>query len=180
MIVKFEDYDKEYVKSLIRDVTDFPKKGITFKDIQKVLMDPKAVKYIVNDVYDNIKHDNIDIVLGLDARGFLLGPMIAQKLGVGFAMARKKGKLPPPYIEDDYELEYGTNTITVSPEIVTDKLNVHIHDDLLATAGTLNVTIDLLKKLSCSIASISTIIELKDLNGREKLKGEKIYSFLRL
>ncbi len=109
--------NKEYLYNLIEDVIDFPTKGISFKDISYLLSDHKALNMVVNDIYNNLKDRDIDIVLGLDARGFILGPMIANKLGVGFAMARKKGKAPQHYVYRKYDLEYGSNEMGISPFI---------------------------------------------------------------
>ena len=179
---------KQYLYDLIEDVIDFPAKGITFKDISYLLSDHKAVNIVVNDIYDRIKDRDIDIVLGLDARGFILGPMIANKLGVGFAMARKKGKAPEHYIYRKYDLEYGTNEMGISPNIIKDKMKVHIHDDLLATGGSVNNVITLIQEMGGFVDSLSFIIELDFLNGREKIEeilkksnktlGYDIYSVL--
>ena len=173
-----EDVSKETVKNKLRSVIDFPKEGINFQDISGVLMHPDSYRFVVKDIADNIKNDNIDVVVGLDARGFILGPMIADKLNVGFAMVRKPGKMPPPYIEQEYELEYGTNTISISSEYIDKGMNVHLHDDVIVTAGTLNAAIKLVEQIGANVVSISTIIEMSELKGRNKIKGYKLYSFL--
>ena len=162
--------NKEFLYDLIEDVQDFPAKGITFKDISYLLSNNKAVNIVIDDIYDNLKNRDIDIVLGLDARGFILGPMIANKLGVGFAMARKKGKAPEHYVYKKYDLEYGSNEMGVSPNIIKDKMKVHIHDDLLATGGSVENVIKLIKEMGGFVDSVSFIIELDFLNGREKLE----------
>ncbi len=185
----FENFQqKQYLYDLIEDVIDFPAKGITFKDISYLLSDHKAVNIVVNDICERIKDRDIDIVLGLDARGFILGPMIANKLGVGFAMARKKGKAPEHYIYRKYDLEYGSNEMGISPNIIKDKMKVHIHDDLLATGGSVNNIISLIQEMGGCVDSLSFIIELDFLNGREKIEemlkklnktiGYDIYSVL--
>lgn len=171
---------KEEIKSKFKNVQDFPKEGVVFQDISNVLMDPKSVRYIVNDIVNNIKDDNIDVVVGLDARGFILGPMIADKLDIGFAMVRKLGKLPPPYIEQEYELEYGTNTITISSDVIKEGMNVHIHDDILATGGTIGATIKLIEQIGANVVSISFIAEIDELKGIDKLSDYKVYSFLKI
>jgi adenine phosphoribosyltransferase len=171
---------KEFVKNLLRDVIDFPKSGVHFKDISPVLNYPPAYRYIVQDIVKELQEDNLDIVCGLDARGFLLGPMISDKLDIGFGMIRKAGKLPPPYIVQEYELEYGTDKISASPEIIKPGMRVHLHDDLLGTGGTMEAAIKLVEKLGATVVSISFIIELSDLNGKNKLKNYKYYSFLTL
>ena len=180
--------NKEYLYDLIEDVKDFPAKGITFKDISYLLSDHRAVDIAVNDIYDRLKDRDIDILLGLDARGFLLGPMIAHKLGIGFAMARKKGKAPEHYSYRKYNLEYGTNEMGVSPNIIKDRMRVHVHDDLLATGGSVNNVIWLIQEMGGFVDSVSFIIELDFLKGREKLEerldvsnktlGYDIYSIL--
>lgn len=171
--------NKDYLYDLIEDVQDFPKKGITFKDISYLLSDPKAVELTINDIYNNLKDRDIDIVLGLDARGFLLGTLVAQKLGVGFAMARKKGKAPQHYVYKKYDLEYGNDEIGISPKIIKDKMKVHIHDDLLATGGSVNNVISLIKEMGGYVDSASFIIELSFLNGREKLDVDYVHSVLK-
>jgi adenine phosphoribosyltransferase len=180
--------NKEYLYDLIEDVRDFPAKGITFKDISYLLSDYKAVNIVVNDIYEQLKNRDIDILLGLDARGFILGPMIANKLGVGFAMARKKGKAPEHYVYKKYNLEYGTNEMGVSPNIIKEGMKVHVHDDLLATGGSVNNVISLIQEMGGFVDSVSFIIELDFLKGREKLEkrlnisnktlGYDIYSVL--
>lgn len=164
--------NKEYLYNLIEDVKDFPTKGVTFKDISYMLSDHKAMNIVVDDIYEHIKDRDIDIVLGLDARGFILGPMIANKLGVGFAMARKKGKAPEHYIYRKYDLEYGSNEMGISPNIIKDRMKVHIHDDVLATGGSVDNIISLIKEMGGFVDSISFIIELEFLNGREKISKQ--------
>jgi adenine phosphoribosyltransferase len=163
--------NKEYLYNLIEDVVDFPTKGITFKDISYLLSDHKAVDIVINDLYEHLKDRDIDIVLGLDARGFILGPMIAHKLGVGFAMARKKGKAPQHYVYRKYDLEYGSNEMGISPNIIKDKMKVHVHDDVLATGGSMDNVITLIKEMGGYVDSVSFIIELDFLNGRKKLEN---------
>jgi len=175
-----EPITKEIIKDQLRTVIDFPKPGIHFKDISPILKDPTLVRYIVNDIVNHIKNDNIDIVVGLDARGFILGPMIADKLDIGFAMIRKAGKLPPPYVQKEYDLEYGKSKIAISPDIIQEGMNVHIHDDLLATGNTIITTIKLIEDLGSMVSSISVIVELSELHGIDKLKNYKIYSFLKI
>lgn len=175
-----EPITKEAIKNQLKTVLDFPKPGIEFKDISPILKDPKMVRYIVTDIVDHVKMDNIDIVVGLDARGFILGPMIADKLDVGFGMVRKAGKLPPPFVEQEYDLEYGSNKIAISSDIIQEGMNVHLHDDLLATGNTLIAALSLIERLGANVISISTIIELLKLNGIDKLKKYKVYSFLKI
>ncbi len=174
--------NKDYLYDLIEDVQDFPAKGITFKDISYLLSDHKATNIVVNDIYEHLKDRDIDIVLGLDARGFILGPMIANKLGVGFAMARKKGKAPEHYVYRQYDLEYGHNEMGISPNIIKDRMKVHVHDDLLATGGSVNNVIDLIQEMGGFVDSVSFIIELEFLKGKKKLEQSincDVYSVLK-
>lgn len=171
---------KDMIRSQLKSVMDFPKAGVTFQDISSIIKEPKYMRFIVNDIYENIKNDNIDIVVGLDSRGFILGPMIADKLDVGFGMVRKTGKLPPPYVQQEYDLEYGSSKIAISTDIIQSGMRVHIHDDLLATAGSLNAAISLIESIGADVVSMSVIIELNDLNGMNRLKNYKVYSFLKI
>lgn len=123
-----EPITKELIKDKLKTILDFPKPGIQFKDISPILKEPKLVRFMINDIVEHIKMDDIDIVVGLDARGFILGPMIADKIDVGFGMIRKAGKLPPPYVQKEYELEYGTSKIAISPEIIQEGMNVHVYN----------------------------------------------------
>jgi len=175
-----ESITKEIIKNQLRTVIDFPKPGINFKDISPILKDPRSVRFIVNDIVEHIKMDNIDIVVGLDARGFILGPMIADKLDVGFGMIRKAGKLPPPFVQKEYELEYGISKIVISTDTIQEGMNIHIHDDLLVTGNTIITTIKLIEDLGAKVSSISIIVELSELHGIDKLKNYKVYSFLKI
>jgi adenine phosphoribosyltransferase len=158
--------EKRILEELLVDVKDFPKKGIIFKDISKILSNPTASRFVVNDIIENIKDDNIDMVIGLDARGFILGSRISDGLDVGFCMVRKKGKMPPPYVEIEYELEYGSDIITLSSEIIKPGMNIHIHDDILATGGTAETACKLVEKLNANVVSLSFILELQCLNTK--------------
>ena len=171
---------KSEVKKLVKNVVGFPKPGIHFKDISVILSKPRAYRAVTEDIWDHVKNDDIDMVCGLDARGFILGPMVADKLGVGFAMIRKAGKLPPPVIEQSYSLEYGEGTLAVSNDgIIKPGMRVLIFDDLLATGGTAECSIKLIEKLGATVVSVAFICELKDLKGIERFKGYKVYSYLK-
>jgi adenine phosphoribosyltransferase len=156
------------LKEKILDVKDFPKNGIIFKDIQPLLCDWNDINYIVDNIKNNIKSD-FDIVLGLDARGFILGPMIANKFNCGFGMARKPNKIPPPFKCIKYDLEYGTNELCVSTNIIKHGMKVHIHDDLLATGGSAQAAINLIEQCGATVSSLSFIVELENLKGNDKL-----------
>ena len=159
---------------------DFPKPGIGFKDISPLLANFTLLDQASTEIALNLGPalNDIDIILGLDARGFIIGSILANKTGKGFAMARKPGKLPPPYEEIEYSLEYGTNKLSVSSNIIKPGMKVHLHDDVLATGGTIAAAIKLVEKLGATVESISFLMELTFLNGKEKLKGHKYYSVL--
>lgn len=180
-IKKFNEFDSnmsDFKKDII-DVPDFPKPGILFRDISTLLSKPNKIRLMINEFYNRLKDRNIDIVVGLDARGFILGPMLADKLDVGFAMARKKGKAPDHYVYKKYDLEYGSNEMGLSPLIIKEGMRVHIHDDLLATGGSVKNIINIIESFGAIVDSISFIIELEELNGKEKLKEYDIYSLIK-
>lgn len=174
-----DSFDVEDLKSNIMDIPNFPKEGILFRDISTLLSNPGKIRIIVNHFYNILKNRDIDIVIGLDARGFILGPMLSDKLDVGFAMARKKGKSPDHYVYKKYDLEYGSNEMGLSPMIIKKGMRVHIHDDLLATGGSVNNIIKIVEDFGAIVDSISFIVELEDLNGKEVLKDYDIYSLLK-
>lgn len=163
---------EEIVKLLVRDVPNFPEDGVHFKDIS-LLNDVSCCRYITNRIVKEIGHDPLfDIVLGLDARGFIFGPQIAEKVNVGFGMIRKTGKLPPPYVEQGYDLEYKNgSSISLSSNIVKPGMRVHLHDDVLATGGTIEAAVKLVEKLGANVVSVSFVIELTSLNGIKKLEN---------
>ncbi len=150
-------------------VPDFPKQGINFYDVQSLLKNPAIWKEITDILCNQVKQANADIVLGIEARGFLTGLPVAQSLGLPFGMVRKKGKLPGNVIGQTYDLEYGTDTIEIQESLIQSGTRVAIMDDLLATGGTLKATGDLVKKAGGLIVLSSCIVELPELNGREKL-----------
>ena len=158
------------VKSVIRDVPDFPKEGIVFKDITPIFQDASLVEEIVKEIvrqWDGVK---LDAVAGVESRGFLLGPMIAKELNVPFIPIRKKGKLPYTTIEESYDLEYGSATIEMHIDAVKEGQNVLVHDDLLATGGTAKATGKLIEKVGGEVAGFSFMINLSFLNGESILK----------
>ena len=169
----------EDLKKAIRDIPDFPKKGIMFKDITPVLQNPGLFKKAVDRLYEQFSDKNIDIVASVESRGFILGAAIAYKLGVGFVPVRKKGKLPYKTHSATYELEYGTDTLEIHQDAIGSGDRVLIIDDLLATGGTLGAVIDLVKKMGGEIAGIGFLIELAFLKGREKNRGHEIFSLIK-
>ena len=177
-LTKFEHSMNEDLKQFIRDVPDFPKKGIIFKDITTLLKDPAAVKLTLNRMYNEVKDLNINKVVGIESRGFIFGGMLAEKLNAGFMPVRKPGKLPAPVISQSYELEYGTDTIEIHKDAVSKGDRVLLHDDLLATGGTAAAACSLIEQLGGEVVLVSFIIELDFLCGRDKLKGYNIHSLI--
>ncbi len=153
----------------IEIIPDFPKPGINFYDIQSLLKKPNIWKQIVDDMAGRVEAQSIDLVLGIESRGFLTGLPIAQKLGLPFGMVRKKGKLPGPVIGQEYTLEYGTDTVEIQKALIDAGTRVAILDDLLATGGTMKATGDLIKKAGGEVVLGACIIELYELKGRAKL-----------
>lgn len=154
---------------VIRDIPDFPKEGIIFKDITPIMQDPELSREVVQAIVELNKDIKIDAVAGIESRGFLFGLALAMELDVPFVTVRKKGKLPYKTISHTYDLEYGTATIEVHEDAIRPGMNVLIHDDLLATGGTAVAAAELMKKLGGHVAGFSFIIELSFLNGSKNL-----------
>ncbi|MBE0429301.1 MAG: adenine phosphoribosyltransferase [Thermoleophilia bacterium] len=163
----------------IRDIPDFPKKGIVFKDITPLLQDREALRYTVDRMAEFAVGKKIDVVLGAEARGFILGATLAYTLGVGFVPARKPGKLPHMTVAAEYDLEYGTDSLEVHEDSIRPGSRVLVHDDLLATGGTARAKCDLVEKLGGEVAGLAFIIELSFLNGRDKLKEYDVLSLIK-
>jgi len=162
----------------IRNVPDFPKPGIQFKDITPVLADSRLFSGCIDLLTDGYRPGQVDAVVGIDARGFIFAAAVALKLGAGFIPVRKKGKLPYTTHEQSYDLEYGSNTIAIHIDAVTPGTRVLLVDDLLATGGTAAAAAQLLKKIGAEILEVNFLIELGFLNGRDKLKGFPIKSLI--
>ncbi|WP_047246072.1 adenine phosphoribosyltransferase [Maribacter thermophilus] len=165
-------------KSYIRDVPDFPKKGIVFKDITPLLQDYKALKAASEHLVDGLLETKIDKVVGMESRGFLFGPMLAERLQAGFVPIRKPGKLPYKTLSEAYDLEYGTDTLEIHIDGIEKGEKVLIHDDVLATGGTAMAAGKLVEKLGGEIVQFSFLIELSFLNGREKIKSHPVNSLI--
>lgn len=161
---------KEQVEKAIRDVPNFPKEGILFKDITPVLEDPVLSQVVIDEFVETCRDIKIDAVAGIESRGFLFGFPIAMALGVPFIMIRKKGKLPYETVSYKYDLEYGSAEIEMHVDTVKEGMNVLVHDDLLATGGTAIAGAELIKKQGATIAGFSFLVELGFLKGKEKLK----------
>ncbi len=166
------------LKKSIRDVQDFPKKGIIFKDITTLLKDAKALKSAVKLLSRECKKYKVNKVLGIESRGFILGAPVALNLNAGFVPVRKPGKLPAETISETYELEYGQDSIEIHKDAVNPGDKVIIIDDLLATGGTAQAAYNLVKKCGGETLLIAFLIELTFLNGRDKLKGRNVFALL--
>lgn len=169
----------ENLKKLIRDVPDFPKKGIVFKDITPLLQDPKGLKAAVEAISQHYKGKKIDVVVGAEARGFILAPTVAFNLGAGFVPVRKPGKLPYKKITESYALEYGTDTLEMHKDGIKKGQNVLMVDDLLATGGTMAACCKMVESLGGNIAGCAFLIELAFLNGNKALSKYDIFSVIK-
>ena len=164
--------------SRIRDVPDFPQKGILFKDITTLLKDGAAFKDTIDLMTSRVRDWDVEIVVGMESRGFIFAAPIAYNLGVGFAPVRKLGKLPAETISAEYALEYGSNTLELHVDAVTDGQRVLVVDDLLATGGTVGATIDLVERLGGEVVGTSFLVELTFLNGRQRLEGYRVTTLI--
>lgn len=160
---------EQHLRSVIRDVPDFPKPGIIFKDITPILKDPKLCDAIVERMVQPLDRDAIDVIVGIESRGFLFGLMLAQRLRKPFVPIRKAGKLPYDTVKQEYALEYGNATIEIHADAFTAGSRVLIHDDLLATGGTVAATSQLIQRLGGLVAGYTFIISLDFLDGKERL-----------
>ncbi len=180
LILSINNFGKKMdLKSIIRDVPDFPVKGIIFKDITTLLKNGEAFEYTLNALYNSCKNKGITKVIGIESRGFIFGGALAARLGAGFVPVRKPGKLPYEKLIETYELEYGTDKIEIHKDALDSNDRVLLHDDLLATGGTMRAACNLVEKLGAKIELISFVIELSFLNGREKLKEYRVESLIK-
>lgn len=168
----------DQLKQLIREVPDFPRKGILFYDITTLLKDKVGFATLVDRLSEQYLKQEIDLVLGMEARGFIFAPALAYRLNAGFVPVRKVGKLPAATVKFDYALEYGTNSLEMHKDAIQKGQRVLIVDDLLATGGTAEATAKLATMLGAEIAGLGFIVELDFLKGREKLKGYDVMSLL--
>lgn len=159
----------ERVRETVKDIPNFPKEGILFRDYTPVLRDAQLFSDAVDWFVDCLEGQGVDYVVGIESRGFTLGSVLAQRLGIGFIPARKKGKLPGDVVQYHYDLEYGTDCIEMQRDSFLPGSRVLLVDDLLATGGTMNATIELVKRLGGDVRGVMFLIELLDLKGREKL-----------
>jgi adenine phosphoribosyltransferase len=166
------------LKTKIREVPDFPEPGVGFKDIAPLLRDPASLRQAVSDLAEWTVERKPDLVLGAEARGFWLGAAIACEVGCGFVPARRPGKLPPETVSARYALEYGENALEVNADAISQGARVVIHDDVLATGGTVKAIAGLVEQLGGNVVGVNFVIELTFLGGREKLHGYDLYALI--
>ena len=169
------------LKSTIRTIPHWPKHGVMFRDVTTLLKDANAFGYVIDKFCERYKNDSIDLVAGIESRGFILGGAIAHKLQKGFIPIRKEGKLPHKTEKESYELEYGRATVEIHVDAIPKGAKILLVDDLVATSGTLGAAINLIEKLGGHVVECAVIIELPDLHGREKVeaKGCKLFSLVK-
>lgn len=166
------------LKKYIAQVQDWPKPGVSFKDITTLMDNGEAYQYATDQIVNFAKEKQVDIVVGPEARGFIIGCPVAYSMGIGFAPVRKEGKLPREVIKYEYDLEYGSNVLTMHKDAIKPGQRVLITDDLLATGGTIEATIKLIEQLGGIVAGIAFIIDLKYLNGMDKLKDYDVLTLV--
>jgi len=167
------------LKETIRTVPNWPIEGVMFRDITTLLSNGKAFKQCCDELYERYKDMNIDVIAGIESRGFIFGSALAYKLGIGFIPIRKPGKLPAETVKEEYELEYGKDAVEIHKDAIKKGDKVLVIDDLIATGGTISAAVKLVEKLGGEIVECSFIIDLPDLKGTKKLKGYKIFSMMK-
>ena len=168
----------DIIKNSIRSIPDWPIKGVTFRDITTLMQDPEVNRKTTDIFFDRYKSMAIDKVVGIDARGFVFGAILAHQLHVGFVPVRKKGKLPHKTISESYSLEYGQDTLEIHEDAIKKGERVVIMDDLIATGGTIGATVKLVEKIGGIIVECAFVVELPDLKGRSQLNGHRIFSIV--
>lgn len=167
----------QLIKESIASIPDYPTEGVLFRDITTLLNDPAAYQATIDLLVEHYKDKGVTKIVGTEARGFLFGAPVALRLGVGFVPVRKKGKLPREVLSMTYDLEYGTDTLEIHKDSILPEDNVLVIDDLLATGGTVEATVKMIKQLGANIVDAAFIISLPDLGGEERLAAEGIHSF---
>jgi adenine phosphoribosyltransferase len=170
---------EDHLKTLIRDIPDFPKPGVMFRDITPLLADPSGLALSVELLANLFRGKNIDLVVGAESRGFIFGTAVACCLSAGFVLVRKPGKLPHRKVSMSYDLEYGTDTLEMHADAIVRGQRVLIVDDVLATGGTMKACVDLVEHLGGNIVGIAVLTELLALGGRSKLGGKQVHSVLK-
>ena len=168
----------DFLKSKIREIPDFPKPGVSFKDISTLIKDGEAFQEAIVMLVEAFRQEDVDLVVGVESRGFIFGAPVAYELGVGFVPVRKPGKLPAETVKVEYQLEYGTDALEIHKDAILPGQKVLIVDDVLATGGTMAATAQLIEKLGGRITGFAFVIELDFLKGREKLGGRKVVSLV--
>ncbi len=171
--------DVKNLKEKVREIPDWPQKGVNFKDITPLLEDADYFKFAIDGLAEFFRNKGVEKVVGIDARGFLLASAVAYKLGAGVAIVRKKGKLPYETIVREYELEYGNNVIEMHKDAIRPKEKIIIIDDVLATGGTAKATVSLVEELGGEIVGLGFLIDLTFLKGKEKLSKYNVYSLIK-
>jgi adenine phosphoribosyltransferase len=166
------------LKKIIRDVPDFPKKGIIFKDITTLLKDRDAFRYAIDKMIERYKGEDISLIVGIESRGFIFGPLLAYHLNAGFIPVRKPGKLPSDTVTESYDLEYGKDAVEIHKDAINPGDKVLIVDDLLATGGTSYATAKMIEKCEGTVVGFAFLIELGFLKGRDKIKDYNIFSLI--
>jgi len=166
------------LKAKIREVPDWPQPGVGFKDVTPLLADPEALGQTVTELAGWSRERRPDLILGAEARGFILGAAIAREIGCGFVPARRPGKLPPETVSATYQLEYGTNALELHPDLIPQGSRVMIHDDVLATGGTVEAITNLVEQIGGEVVGACFIIELTFLGGRERLAGTDLFALI--
>jgi len=169
----------EELKSIIRDIPDFPKKGIVFKDITTLLADAASYQRMVDLLSHRYIGKRIDKVIGVEARGFIIGAALAYKLGAGIVLVRKPGKLPSDTFKKSYALEYGTDTLEIHTDAIKKGERILIADDLLATGGTMAAVVDMVSSMGADLVECCFMAELEFLNGKSRLPADKVFSLLK-
>ena len=169
----------DQLKAKIRNVPDFPKPGILFYDITTLLLDPDGFRDVIAAMASPFLNQSIDLVVGIESRGFILGGAVAEALGAGFVPVRKPGKLPAKAVKESYALEYGTDALEIHEDAILPGQRVVIVDDVIATGGTARATASLIRKLGGTVHALAFLVELEFLKGREKLDGETIHTVIR-
>jgi len=168
----------DHFKQLIRNVPDFPKKGILFYDITTLLKDAKALREVLDTLANRYVNRNIDLVVGIESRGFIFAPALAYQIKAGFVPVRKPGKLPAETVKATYDLEYGKDSLEIHQDAIKQGQRVLVVDDLLATGGTAAAAIQLVRQLGGEVAGLAFLVELEFLSGRKKLSGYEVFSLL--